>query len=121
MSLHIPFPSPCTILARYSEAMCVLHFSIAHIRTPLMELPQIPQLYVNFPASSGEPPSVLRGFTNVEVAPYARERVTITLSRYDLSIWDTEAQGWRKPKGTIHLSIGASSRDIRLRGKVPAE
>ena len=86
-----------------------------------MELPQIPQLYVNFPASSGEPPSVLRGFTNVEVAPYARERVTITLSRYDLSIWDTEAQGWRKPKGTIHLSIGASSRDIRLRGKVPAE
>ncbi|EDR09330.1 glycoside hydrolase family 3 protein [Laccaria bicolor S238N-H82] len=81
----------------------------------------IPQLYVNFPASAGEPPSVLRGFTDVEVAPYEREKVTIILSRYDLSIWDTEAQGWRKPKGTIHLSVGASSRDIRLRGKIPAE
>ncbi|KIK00093.1 glycoside hydrolase family 3 protein [Laccaria amethystina LaAM-08-1] len=80
----------------------------------------IPQLYVNFP-TSGEPPSVLRGFTNVEMAPYEREKVTITLSRYDLSIWDTEAQGWRKPKGTIHLSVGASSRDIRLGGKIPAE
>lgn len=121
MSLHFLFPSPCIILAQYSEAMCVFHLSIAYIRSSLTKLPQIPQLYVNFPASSGEPPSVLRGFTDVEVAPYERERVTITLSRYDLSIWDTEAQGWRKPKGTIHLSVGASSRDIRLRGKIPAE
>ena len=122
MSLHFPFPSPCIILARYSEAMCVFSsLRGVYPDTPLTELPQIPQLYVNFPASAGEPPSVLRGFTNVEVAPYEREKVTITLSRYDLSIWDTEAQGWRRPKGTIHISVGVSSRDIRLGGKIPAE
>ncbi|TFK37529.1 glycoside hydrolase family 3 protein [Crucibulum laeve] len=79
----------------------------------------IPQLYINFPASSGEPPSVLRGFTNVEVVPGDRKTVSLTLSRYDLSIWDTGAQGWRKPDGKIGFGIGASSRDIRLRGTIP--
>ncbi|KAG9217670.1 hypothetical protein CCMSSC00406_0003641 [Pleurotus cornucopiae] len=53
----------------------------------------IPQLYVNMPASSGEPPSILKGFTNIELSPNERRTVTINLSRYDLSIWDTAAQG----------------------------
>ncbi|KAF9007054.1 glycoside hydrolase family 3 protein [Cyathus striatus] len=81
----------------------------------------IPQLYVNFPASSGEPPSVLRGFTNVEVSPGKTENVELTLSRYDLSVWDTEAQGWKLPKGTIGVTVGRSSRDGRLKGKVPLD
>ncbi|KAJ8517606.1 hypothetical protein ONZ45_g5248 [Pleurotus djamor] len=79
----------------------------------------IPQLYVNMPASAGEPPSLLRGFNNVEVSPGQAKQVTINLSRYDLSIWDTVAQGWRKPAGTIGFFVGASSRDVRLRGKIP--
>ncbi|KAF9553682.1 glycoside hydrolase family 3 protein [Agrocybe pediades] len=79
----------------------------------------IPQLYLNFPESSGEPPFVLRGFTNTEISPGESKRVTITLSRYDLSIWDTERQGWKKPDGKIGLSVGASSRDIRLKGTIP--
>ncbi|KIM71494.1 glycoside hydrolase family 3 protein [Piloderma croceum F 1598] len=79
----------------------------------------IPQLYVNFPPSSGEPPSVLKGFINVEVNPGQKVSVTITLSRHDLSIWDVADQGWRKPQGNIRLEIGASSRDIRLRGMLP--
>ncbi|KAF8153932.1 glycoside hydrolase family 3 protein [Crassisporium funariophilum] len=81
---------------------------------------EIPQVYVNFPASSGEPPSVLKGFTNTEASPKQKKSVTITLSRYDLSIWDVEKQGWRKPAGKIGISVGASSRDIRLRGSLPS-
>ncbi|KAG5650462.1 hypothetical protein H0H81_012173 [Sphagnurus paluster] len=81
---------------------------------------EIPQLYLNMPASSGEPPSLLKGFTNVEIAPGQTATVTINLSRYDLSIWDTVAQGWRKPEGTIKVTIGASSRDARLHGKIPS-
>jgi hypothetical protein len=53
---------------------------------------QIPQLYLNMPASAGEPPSVLKGFTNVTVQPSENKSVTINLSRYDLSFWDTIAQ-----------------------------
>ncbi|KAI0324819.1 glycoside hydrolase [Cubamyces sp. BRFM 1775] len=81
---------------------------------------EIAQLYVHFPAAAGEPPSVLRGFKDVQaVQPWETREVTITLSRYDLSVWDADAQGWRKPEGKITFSVGASSRDFRLKGTVP--
>ncbi|CAA7270033.1 unnamed protein product [Cyclocybe aegerita] len=80
---------------------------------------EIPQLYLHFPTSAGEPPSVLRGFTDVELRPGEQKTVTITLSRYDLSVWDTERQGWRKPEGEFGVTVGASSRDARLKGSVP--
>lgn len=70
------------------------------------------------PASAGEPPSLLKGFTDVEVLPQEQKKVSITLSRYDLSFWDTVAQGWRRPNGTIGVSIGTSSRDVRLSGNI---
>ncbi|KAJ7034682.1 glycoside hydrolase family 3 protein [Mycena alexandri] len=78
----------------------------------------VPQLYLHMPASAGEPPSLLKGFTNVEVLPQEQKKVSITLSRYDLSFWDTVAQGWRRPNGTIGVSIGTSSRDVRLSGNI---
>lgn len=80
---------------------------------------QIPQLYVNFPSSSGEPPAILKGFTDITLKPGQKKSVTINLSRYDLSIWDTVKQGWRKPEGDINVAIGASSRDTRLKGLLP--
>jgi len=79
----------------------------------------IPQVYLNFPASAGEPPSVLRGFTYVEVVPGQSAKVGITLSRYDVSIWDTVAQGWRRPSGTIGVAVGKSSRNSILKGELP--
>ena len=72
------------------------------------------------PASAGEPPSILKGFDNVAVAPGQTTSVTIHLSRYDVSIWDTVQQGWVKPKGKIGVTIGASSRDAKLHGQIPA-
>ena len=80
---------------------------------------QIPQLYVHFPGGAGEPPSVLRGFSDVFLDPLQSKTVNITLSRYDLSVWDVVAQGWRKPAGQFNFSVGASSRDFRLKGSVP--
>ncbi|KIK37217.1 hypothetical protein CY34DRAFT_810531 [Suillus luteus UH-Slu-Lm8-n1] len=81
---------------------------------------EIPQLYIHHPSSACEPPSVLKGFTNVEIGPYDTKHISIILSRYDLSIWDVVAQGWRKPDGQISFSVGASSRDFRLWGVIPA-
>ncbi|PIL26464.1 hypothetical protein GSI_12222 [Ganoderma sinense ZZ0214-1] len=80
---------------------------------------EIPQLYLHFPSSAGEPPSVLRGFSDVLLEPGESKAVTITLSRYDLSVWDNGAQGWRKPEGTFTFTVGASSRDFRLNGTIP--
>ncbi|KAL5479045.1 hypothetical protein ACEPAI_2333 [Sanghuangporus weigelae] len=80
---------------------------------------EIPQLYVHHPDSAGEPPRVLKGFSDVLLEPGQSETVTITLSRYDLSVWDVVTQSWRRPIGTIRLSVGASSRDLRLKGAFP--
>jgi hypothetical protein len=80
---------------------------------------EIAQLYLHFPAHAGEPPSVLRGFTDVHLQPGEAQSVTITLSRYDLSIWDVDSQSWIRPAGKYSLSVGASSRDFRLNGKIP--
>ena len=80
---------------------------------------KIPQLYLHHPASANEPPSVLKGFDDVFLHKNQKKTVTITLSRYDLSVWDVVHQGWVKPKGKITFSAGASSRDFRLKGVVP--
>ncbi|KAF8654787.1 hypothetical protein AX16_003442 [Volvariella volvacea WC 439] len=109
---------------------------------------EIPQLYIHMPSYTNEPPKLLRGFTDVSLNPGEKKVVTMTLSRYDLSIWDVEKQGWRRPvppssgtiadavrghgtrqandselevvedKVMIGVLIGASSRDVRLRGEI---
>ncbi|KAI0753721.1 glycoside hydrolase superfamily [Fomes fomentarius] len=80
---------------------------------------EIPQLYLHFPSSAQEPPNVLRGFTDVLLRPRQSKTVTLSLSRYDLSVWDAEWQGWKKPAGSFAFSVGASSRDFRLKGRIP--
>jgi hypothetical protein len=80
---------------------------------------EIPQVYLHFPVGAGEPPSVLRGFTDLYLEPGEAQGITITLSRYDLSIWDVVSQSWIRPAGTYSLSVGASSRDLRLNSTIP--
>jgi beta-glucosidase-like glycosyl hydrolase len=80
---------------------------------------EIPQLYLQMPSSAGEPPSILKGFSDVFLEPEESKSVTIFLSRHSLSIWDAGSQGWRKPQGTIGVVVGASSRDFRLNGTIP--
>ncbi|KAI0280167.1 glycoside hydrolase superfamily [Russula brevipes] len=80
---------------------------------------EIAQLYLHFPEHAGELPSVLRGFTDVDLQPGESKTVGITLSRYDLSTWDVPSQSWMRAEGAYSLSMGASSRDFRLEGTLP--
>ncbi|KAK7681535.1 hypothetical protein QCA50_015267 [Cerrena zonata] len=80
---------------------------------------EIPQLYLQHPASAGEPPAILKGFSDTFLQPGQSKTVTINLSRYDLSIWDTVGQGWARPKGTIKFTVGQSSRKFLLNGVIP--
>ena len=64
---------------------------------------QISQVYLHFPVGAGEPPSVLRGFTDVELQPGESQSVNVMLSRYDLSIWDVPSQSWTRALGTYSL------------------
>lgn len=76
---------------------------------------EIPQLYIAFPASAGEPPQVLRGFRALLLSPGEAQTVTFSLAPRDLSTWDVDAYSWALARGTFGVSVGASSRDIRLR------
>ncbi|EJD55142.1 hypothetical protein AURDEDRAFT_140808 [Auricularia subglabra TFB-10046 SS5] len=79
---------------------------------------EIPQLYLNLPASANSPPNSLKGFDAVSLAAGASQTVSFTLSQYDLSIWDVAQQRWVVPTGTFGVTVGASSRDKRLSGSL---
>ena len=82
---------------------------------------QIPQLYLHHEASAKEPPSILKGFSDVTLEPGQSTFVKIQLNRFDLSVWDVVGQSWARPSAdsTWGISIGASSRDFRLNGVIP--
>ena len=77
---------------------------------------EIPQLYLGFPSSAGEPPKQLKGFKVVTLASKASQEVAFTLNDRSISIWDVAARKWSPQKGTFQVYVGASSRDIKLTG-----
>ena len=97
----------------------ILSLSLFPLSLNRADKKKISQVYLHFPAGAGEPPSVLRGFTDVELRPSEEKSVNVTLSRYDLSVWDVPSQSWMRTLGTYSLSVGASSRDFRLKGTLP--
>lgn len=79
---------------------------------------EVAQLYVGFPAVAGEPPANLRRFERVELAAGASTQVSFWLEDRDVSIWDVSSHDWSVVKGSFTISIGASSRDFRLKGSL---
>ncbi|KAK3679727.1 hypothetical protein LTR78_000103 [Recurvomyces mirabilis] len=80
---------------------------------------EVAQLYIGLPSSApASPPKQLRGFQKVMLAPGASATVTFPLRRRDLSYWNVASQSWIVPSGTFTVSVGASSRDIRLAGSL---
>ena len=77
---------------------------------------EVAQLYLEFPASAGEPPIQLKGFEKVTLAAGATATVTFALEDRAFSIWDVELHAWHKVLGSFGVSVGASSRDVRLTG-----
>jgi beta-glucosidase len=78
---------------------------------------EVAQLYIGLP-SVAAPPKQLRGFTKLSLAPGASGTATFNLRRKDLSYWDVGRQNWVVPAGEFTVSVAASSRDVRLTGKI---
>lgn len=79
---------------------------------------EVPQLYLGYPASSGEPPKQLRGFSKLKLEVGASGTATFKLRRRDMSVWDEGSRKWSVPSGEFAVYVGASSRDVRLTGKI---
>ncbi|MFE1169765.1 glycoside hydrolase family 3 C-terminal domain-containing protein [Nocardiopsis sp. NPDC058789] len=63
----------------------------------------------------------LRGFAKVALEPGESARIELPLTRRDLSVWDPRDQRWSLAAGTYTVSVGASSRDLALRGEITTE
>ena len=79
---------------------------------------EVVQLYVQFPAAAGEPPQQLRAFDKVTIRAGESAPVSFTLTDADLSIWDVDAKAWSLVKGVFGVAVGASSRDLRVKGSL---
>jgi beta-glucosidase len=78
----------------------------------------VPQLYVrDVVASVARPVLALKGFARVALAPGEARTVTIALDARDLRLLDERGR-WVTEPGVYRVLVGASSRDIRLRGEI---
>ncbi|KHO26056.1 beta-glucosidase [Mycolicibacterium setense] len=83
---------------------------------------EVVQVYAGHPGSAvGRPVRWLAGFGSVTLDPGERSRVEIPVSRADLAYWSPDAGRWVLESGEYLVSVGASSRDLRLSASVTVE
>ena len=83
---------------------------------------EVAQAYIGPPAAAPVEfaPKSLAGFARIELAPGHSRRVEIHIDARALTFWSAATHAWAMPKGTREIYLGSSSRDIRLRGTIPA-
>ena len=67
------------------------------------------------------PEKELRGFARVSLAPDEEKRVFVALPERAFQYWNTAEGRWATAGGRYEVLVGASSRDIRLRGHIEKE
>ncbi len=78
---------------------------------------EVVQLYVHDVRSSLErPEKELKGFRRVNLQPGETQTVTFTLDKSAMAFFDPAREGWVAEGGAFEVLVGASSRDIRLKG-----
>ena len=84
--------------------------------TSARDADEVVQLYIRAPvAGMARPVKELRGFARVAITSGDARRVTFTLEPEHFAIW---RDGWQILPGSVEVMIGASSEDIRLRGRL---
>ncbi|MGD1072967.1 MAG: fibronectin type III-like domain-contianing protein, partial [Bryobacteraceae bacterium] len=88
--------------------------SVRVTNTGAREGAEVVQLYLGAPASAGEPPHQLKGFEKIWLKPGESKTVSMALDRGSVSVWDDGH--WKVVPGVYSVNVGASSREIRLKG-----
>jgi beta-glucosidase len=79
---------------------------------------EVVQLYLRDElASVARPVMQLAGFTRIALAPGEAKDVRFRITRAQLQLFDASSQ-WVVEPGRWQVMVGASSRDIRLRGEM---
>jgi beta-glucosidase len=78
---------------------------------------EVVQLYLHDVKSSlPRPPQELKRFRRVALEPGAEKTVTFVIDQPALSFYSPEKHAWVAEPGVFEVLVGASSRDIRLKG-----
>ena len=72
------------------------------------------EVYAGLPASAGEPPKRLIGWSRVKLAPGEEQRVTVAIAPQMLMVWDEATKAWRRPAGEYRVMVGGSSAELPL-------
>src|SRR6185437_5673215 len=84
---------------------------------------EVPQVYLGAPAAAPAGAQfalrALAGFTRVHLAAGEGRRITVQVPARELQYWDSSRHGWQTLHASRPLDVGASSRDLRLRGTTP--
>jgi beta-glucosidase len=79
---------------------------------------EIAEVYAILPASAGEPPKRLVGWSKVKLDPGESKEVTIEIDPWYLSIFNVERDAWQLLPGEYAFLVGGSSRDLPLKESV---
>ena len=81
-----------------------------------------PQVYVSGTASgpgyAQQAVRALRGFERVVLKAREAKRVALTLDARSFQYWDEQTHGWKSAPDPRAISVGESSRDLRLNSTV---
>ncbi len=79
---------------------------------------EISEVYVALPASAGEPPKRLVGWSKTKLNPGESRALTLDIDPRFLSIYDEGTSGWKLVPGTYTFMVGGSSQSLPLSGSV---
>jgi beta-glucosidase len=75
---------------------------------------EVAQVYASLPASAGEPPKRLVGFSKVWLKAGESREIMIPINAKYLSIFDEAKNSWQLIPGSYTLMVGGSSKDLPL-------
>ncbi len=79
---------------------------------------EVAEVYASLPASAGEPPKRLVGWSKVQLKPGESKEVTVDVNPKYLSIYNVEKNGWQLLSGEYNFMVGGSSQNLPLKQSV---
>ncbi len=79
---------------------------------------EIAQVYAALPASAGEPPKRLVGWSKVKLNPGERKDVTLDIDSLYLSVFSASRHAWELAPGDYTFMAGPSSRSLPLKESI---
>jgi beta-glucosidase len=79
---------------------------------------EIAQVYLTFPARTGEPAKRLVGWEKMALAPGETKTVNLQVDPLYISVFDIETDKWKIVPGDYQVQAGSSSQDLPLKAQI---